>query len=156
MSGGFGAEETVITLDPAVLDVPLPQANEHTAALVLDQCRELLARRRARTGLAGQVRDVLVSRLVDPPDADEVARLLHVGSRTLRHRLAAEGTSYRALLAEVREHLAEELLITAGMPVEQIARRLGYAEVSSFSQAFRQWKGVGPREYRKRYPALSR
>ncbi|MFG2910811.1 helix-turn-helix transcriptional regulator [Kitasatospora sp. NPDC048286] len=149
MSGGFGAEETVITLDPAVLDVPLPQANEHTAALALDQCRELLARRRARTGLAGQVRDVLVSRLVDPPDADEVARLLHVGSRTLRHRLAAEGTSYRALLAE-------ELLITAGMPVEQIARRLGYAEVSSFSQAFRQWKGVGPREYRKRYPALSR
>ncbi|MEU1200354.1 AraC family transcriptional regulator [Streptomyces sp. NPDC005813] len=152
----FDAQETVIGLDPGLLDLPLPQANEHTAALALAQCRELLARRRARTGLAGRVRDVLVARLSDPPDADEVADLLHLGSRTLRHRLAAEDTSYRALLSEVREHMAEELLITAGLPVEQIARRLGYVEVSSFSQAFRRWKGVGPREYRRQHPALGR
>ncbi|MBV2155402.1 AraC family transcriptional regulator [Kitasatospora sp. SUK 42] len=153
---GFAAGETAIGFDPALLDLPLPQANEHTAALALAQCRELLARRRSRTGLAGRVRDVLVARLADPPDADEVAELLHLGGRTLRHRLSAEGTSYRALLAEVREHLAEELLITAGLPVEQVSRRLGYVEVSSFSQAFRRWKGVGPREYRRRYPTPSR
>ncbi|MEU1229159.1 AraC family transcriptional regulator [Streptomyces sp. NPDC005828] len=151
----FDAEETLIGIEPSRLDLPLPQANAHTEALALAQCRELLARRRARTGLAGRVRDVLVGLLPERPDADEVAARLHLATRTLRHRLAAEGTSYRALLSEVREHLAEELLITAGLPVEQIARRLGYVEVSSFSQAFRQWKGVGPREYRKRHPATS-
>jgi hypothetical protein len=103
----FDAEETVIAFDAGLLDAPLPQANEHTTALAQAQCRDLVARRRARTGLAGRVRDVLVTDLTDPPGAEEVARLLHVSGRTLRHRLAAEGTSYRALLDEVRQHVAE-------------------------------------------------
>lgn len=144
----FDAEETVIAFDPAELDAPLPQANELTTALAQEQCRELLERRRARTGLAGRVRDVLVTDLADPPGADEVARILHVSGRTLRHRLAAEGTSYRALLDEVRQHVAEELLISAGLSVEQVAYRVGYGDVSSFSHAFRRWNGVGPRAFR--------
>lgn len=144
----FDAAETVIAIDADLTTIHLPQANPHTTAIAVEQCRELLARRRARTGIAGHVRDQLVTHLADPPDADSVAAILHMSGRTLRKRLAAEGTSFRTLLDEVREHLAEELLITAGLPVEQIAHRLGYVEVSSFSQAFRRWKGVGPRAFR--------
>ncbi len=143
----FDAAETVAFVDPALLDRPLPQADAHAAALALAQCHELLARREARTGVAGRVRDQLLSRLVDPPHESEVAAALHLSDRTLRHQLASEGTSFRQLLAEVRERLAEELLVTGGLPVAEVARRLGYAEVSSFSQAFRRWKGVGPRAY---------
>jgi AraC-like DNA-binding protein len=144
----FDAEETVIAFDPALLDAPLPQANEHTTAIAQAQCRDLLTRRRARTGLAGRVRDVLANDLSDPPGADEVARVLHMSGRTLRHRLAAEGTSYRALLDEVRQHVAEELLIGAGLTVDQVAHRVGYGDVSSFSHAFHRWNGVGPRAFR--------
>lgn len=144
----FDAEETVIAFDPALLDAPLPQANEHTTALAQAQCRDLLTRRRARTGLAGRVRDVLATDLTNPPGADEVARTLHLSGRTLRHRLAAEGTSYRALLDEARQHMAEELLIRAGLSVEQVAHRVGYCDVSSFSHAFHRWNGVGPRAFR--------
>jgi AraC-like DNA-binding protein len=60
--------------------------------------------------------------------------------------------SFRGLLDEIREQLAEELLVTGGLPVAEVAGRLGYLEVSSFSQAFRRWKGVGPRAYRARQP----
>jgi AraC-like DNA-binding protein len=144
----FDAGETVMVFEPEVLDAPLPQANEHTTALAQAQCRDLLERRRARTGLAGRVRDVLVTNLSNPPGADDVARELHVSPRTLRHRLAAEGTSYRALLDEVRRHLADELLMSAGLSVEQVAYRLGYVDASSFSHAFHRWNGVGPRAYR--------
>ena len=49
---------------------------------------------------------------------------------------------------EIREQLAEELLVTGGLSVAEVAGRLGYREVSSFSQAFRRGKGVGPRAYR--------
>ena len=58
-------------------------------------------------------------------------------------------TRVRTLQEEVREALADELLITEGLPVAEIAERLGYSQVSSFTQAFRRWKGVGPREYRQ-------
>lgn len=145
----FGAPENAVAFDAALLDEPLPQASELTSALAVAQCRDLLNRRRARTGLAGQVREALFARLADPLSADEVAASLHVSGRTLQRRLAEEGTSFRELLNEVRERSAEELLVADGLPVADVARRLGYVEISSFSQAFRRWKGVGPRQFRK-------
>jgi AraC-like DNA-binding protein len=146
----FDADENVVVYEPTLLDVPLPQASEHTAALTQAQCRDLLERRRSRVGLSGQVRDLLLARPADPPDAARVAQSLHLSPRTLRHRLSAEGTSFRELLDEIRERLAEEMLITGGLTVAQTAERLGYVELSSFSQAFRRWKGMSPRAYRDR------
>lgn len=143
----FDAAETVARVDPTLLDRPLPQADLHATALAQQQCEQLLTRLQARAGVAGQVRSLLLARPADPPDESEVAASLHMSDRTLRHRLAGEGTSFRSLLDEVRERLAEELLVTGGLPVAEVARRLGYLEVSSFSQAFRRWKGVGPRAY---------
>lgn len=144
----FGAAETLCAFDTAVLDLPLPQANEVTQAMALAQLRDLLSERRARTGLAGEVRDILLGRLSEPPTATEVAARLHMSERTLRERLAKEDTSFRALLDEVRERLAEELLLKGNLPVAMVSERLGYVEVSSFSQAFRRWKGMGPRAWR--------
>lgn len=145
----FDAPETVWAINASLLDKPLPQANELTTTMALAQCRELMERRRARSGVSGQVRDILLGSLSDPPDAARVAAELHMSDRTLRLRLAEEGTSFRALLDELRERLAEELLFTNGLTVAETAERLGYLEVSSFSHAFRRWKGMGPRAYRR-------
>ena len=152
----FDAEENSVGLPPEILDVPLPQANENTTAMAQAQCRELLAKRLVRTGFAGQVRDHLVTRLAAPPDLERVAASMHMSDRTLRRRLADEGVSFRGLLDEIREQLAEELLVTGGLSVAEVAERLGYVEVSSFSQAFRRWTGVGPRAFRSRHGSLTR
>ena len=146
----FDAPQTVVALDPASLDLPLPQADELTAATTEAQCRALLEQRRGRAGTAGQVRDVLAGRPGDLPTVGQVAAQLALSERSLRRRLDAEGTSYRALADEVRETLAEELLRTGGLSVEQVARRLGYAETASFTHAFTRWKGVSPRTWVRR------
>ncbi|MBB3036918.1 AraC family transcriptional regulator [Hoyosella altamirensis] len=151
----FGADENTLVIDPLYLDEPLTQANEYARALAQSQCRDLLNQREARAGLSGQVRDLLLADPTQPLTLEEAARELHMSSRTVRRLLAAEGTSLRALTNEIREGLAEELLITGRMPVADVAHRLGYTEVSSFSQAFRRWKGLGPREYRARVSAGS-
>ncbi|MBJ8348657.1 AraC family transcriptional regulator [Antrihabitans sp. YC2-6] len=144
----FGADENVVLLPKDLIDRPLPQANEYTAALTQAQCRDLLEQRQARTGTSGQVRDLLLARPGSPPSSDQVARMLAISARTLRNRLAAEGTSFRGLLEEVRQRLAEEMLISGRLTVGETAERLGYVEISSFSQAFRRWHGMGPRAYR--------
>ncbi|MGZ0153503.1 AraC family transcriptional regulator [Kribbella sp. WER1] len=143
----FGAAQNVIAWDAALLDAALPQANAATLAMATAQCRELVQSRRARAGLAGRVRDLLLAEIAHPPNAGQVAARLYLSDRTLRERLAAEGTSFRGLLDEIRERLAEELLLK-GVPVTEIAQSLGYVELSSFSQAFRRWKGSSPRAYR--------
>jgi AraC-like DNA-binding protein len=147
----FGSSRNLAGLDASFLDLPLPQADELTAALTEQQCRALVESRRARTGAAGRVRDLLLRTPSMMPTVERVAADLHVSSRTLRRQLTAEGTSYRGLVEEVREALAEELL-RAALPVELVARRLGYAETASFTHAFHRWKGVSPRGWVARQP----
>jgi AraC-like DNA-binding protein len=143
------AGRTAIILARDSLDLPLPAADQHTAELCARQCAELLERRRTRRGTAGAVRSMLVRNPADMPSMDEVAEELRVDTRTLHRHLTGEGTSYRQLEAEVREGLAVELLSRTGLTVEEVARRLGYSEVASFSRAFKRWTGRPPSELRR-------
>lgn len=141
----FDAPFATVTIDASVLDLPLPQANPSIAAMYERQCAELVARRRERLGISGRVRDALVRRggLAGQP---EVAADLTMSIRTLRRRLAEEGTTFRELSEETFGLLAEELL-NAGFTVEQVAERLGYSSASAFTYAFKSWKGEPPGRY---------
>lgn len=146
----FGAAENRIVKDASgYLDRPLPGASEDVARQCEAQCQSMLARRHARDGLAGRLRDRMVARPGQWLDMETLAEGLHMTSRTLRRRLGEEGTSFRQLQEEVREALAEELL-ASGLTLEQVAEALGYGEVSNFIRACRRWKGVTPNQYRDR------
>ncbi|KAA0021659.1 AraC family transcriptional regulator [Antrihabitans cavernicola] len=140
----FDAASNISTFDIAYLDRPLRQGNRNTVALCEAQCRELVARRRKRSGIAGSVRDEL-TRIGDATvDMDSVAAELGMSSRTMRRRLDDAGTSFRALRDEVLATLAVEMLDTGVLSVEDVAVRLGYAESSSFIYAFKRWFGETP------------
>lgn len=151
----FDSPDTVLRLPPEILDLPLPQANAATARMCEAQCLALLESRAQRSGLAGRVRQRLLQSTGELPTAATVASELHVDRRTLHRRLSAEGTSFRRLVEEIRRTLAVELL-ESGFAVEQIARRLGYAETSGFTHAFTRWYGVPPRAHRAGPAARSR
>ena len=53
-------------------------------------------------------------------------------------------------MEEIREGVAIELLETAGLSVESVAERLGYAETASFIHAFTRWTGMSPGKFRRR------
>lgn len=144
----FGSPRSHLEFDLHLFAEPLPQANELMRQSCEDQCRALLARRQGRSGYAGRVRDRLLRTPGQMPDMDAIAADLNMTARHLRRLLTAEGTSYRALADEVRQALAEELLSTARMKMDEVAERLGYAERASFTHAFKRWKGVSPSAFR--------
>ncbi|MGZ6744748.1 MAG: AraC family transcriptional regulator ligand-binding domain-containing protein [Nocardioides sp.] len=151
--GGVGARleagptSARITFPASVLDRPLPQANPQTVAVCEALCRDVVARRRERTGLAREVRVLVAQALPTGAPMAGTAAALGLSERTLRRRLGEEGVRYQQLVDEVRESLARELLGT-GLLVEDVAQRLGYAEASSFIHAFRRWTGRTPAAYR--------
>ena len=146
----FGMPRNVFVFPSALLDLPLPQADALTAAMCERQCRDLLDRRQLRHGTGATVRSRLLQTAGYPPSMEDVADELNLDPRTLRRRLSNEGTSFRALLAEIRETLAVELLSNTGLTVEEVAIRLGYADTASFSHAFTRWRGKPPSHYRRR------
>lgn len=138
----FGAPRSLMAWHRSTLDVALPQSNVATARFYEQQCADIMQRRRSRGGVSGRVRELLI-RHGGVTDQARVAADLDVSVRTLRRRLADEGTTFRELSNETVGMLAEELLV-AGLTVENVAERLGYSSVSAFTSAFRSWKGQPP------------
>lgn len=110
----------------------MPTASPEAAAVLLRECAELLQRRQNHGELGARVREVLLRRAAEGPTQDQVAETLgEEGPRTGRSWPRRWGT------------MAGELL-DAGLPVERVAHRLGYADASSFSVAFQRWTGRTP------------
>ena len=134
--------------DPADWAAPLPQAHAETMRSCVDACTALLEGRMARRGTSARVRARLLERPDVKPTMAIVASDVHMEERTLRRHLAAEGTSFSELFDEVYETLATQLLALPSLTVEEVARRLGYADAPTFSHAFKRWTGVSPNAWR--------
>ncbi|WP_137972774.1 AraC family transcriptional regulator [Pseudomonas sp. F(2018)] len=145
----FGQAHNRFVFPRHLLDLPLAGAHPQAAQLCEEQCQRLLAKRSQHGGLAGRIRTLLLERPGRLPDMEQVASGLNMSSRTLRRRLDEEGSNFRLLLDEVRQALAEELLATGGLTLEEIAERLGYGEVSNFIHAFKRWNGQAPRQFQR-------
>jgi AraC-like DNA-binding protein len=146
-----GASANQIVLPRRVLDQSLPRANPVTAAMCEVMCRQRLDQqiRGLQTGaLSLRYRNTEADRA--PTSIGAFARLANVSERTLKRRLKAEGTSFRALSADSRRAMAETLLSDDRLSTADIAEKLGFSDLSSFSQAFKRWVGVAPSVYRKR------
>ncbi|MFC9896322.1 AraC family transcriptional regulator ligand-binding domain-containing protein [Nocardia sp. NPDC127579] len=138
-----GAEYHTVALEATELEQPMPMASPHIAVKFDRECGELLERRGLHQGVAGAVREMLMRQMTGRVSQEEVAAGLNLSLRTMRRRLAEEGTSYRQLCSETYGSLAEDLLST-GLTVEDVAFRMGYSGAPSFSNAFKQWRGVSP------------
>jgi len=141
----FEAARNALTFDSRLLGMRLPQANPITVAMCERACEDLMERRRARLSTAEWVRQYLaVVPTHTAPRLQQAADAMRVSDRTLKRRLMDEGTSFSALLAEVRGRQAQELLADESLSVTDVALRMGFSDLSSFSQTFKRWFGCAP------------
>lgn len=82
------------------------------------------------------------------PRKEQVAADLGMTERTLHRRLQDEGTNWQALVDQVRDDLARNLLRNTATSQADIAERLGYADTRSFQRAFKRRCGCTPAAWR--------
>jgi AraC-like DNA-binding protein len=89
---------------------------------------------------------------------DVVADQFNLHPKTLQRRLAEEGTTFAALVDQVRKDAADRYLRNTGISLTHLARELGYAEQSVLTRSCKRWFGTGPAAYRDRtrMPAMAR
>ena len=83
------------------------------------------------------------------------ARALMSPRSFARHFRAATGTTPRAWLLAQRLQRAEELLEGADLPVEEVARRVGFGSAAALRDQFVRRRGVPPRDYRRAFRAAA-
>ncbi|GAA0594457.1 GlxA family transcriptional regulator [Streptomyces crystallinus] len=90
--------------------------------------------------------------LHEPLPVTELARRAMMSPRSFARRFAAAtGTTPHAWLRNLRLGSAEELLETTDLPVEEIARRVGYGSAAVLREQFVRRRGVPPRSYRRAF-----
>jgi AraC-like DNA-binding protein len=81
-------------------------------------------------------------------DRATIARGLHVSGRTLHRRLAGEQVTFTQLREATLWEVAETLLANPAVSVKTVALTVGFADVASFSKAFKRRAGSSPTRYR--------
>ena len=145
----FEGEANEVVLDTAARQTPMSGEDAHLAAIV----REYAERRQSAfssEATADAVRLVVSETMhLGEVALASVAERLDTTERTLRRRLAAENTSFQALVDEVRFDVAKSYLERGDMTTDEIALLLGFSEVSAFYRAFRRWYGGTLSAYRQ-------
>ncbi len=139
----FGRPAALLRVPSSLLSRPLHGVDGTLRARALD----FLSRRAPEPGPAvtARVRVVLDQALgTGSAELADVARVLAVHPRTLQRALAAEGTTFAAVLDEVRRSRARTYLTTTDMPLAQVSDLLGFAEQAVLTRCARRWWGRTP------------
>ncbi|MFO0734682.1 MAG: AraC family transcriptional regulator ligand-binding domain-containing protein [Labilithrix sp.] len=153
----FEAPVYELRYDAAILDFPVPRSDPRLGAYLLEAAEAMKSRVEEARSQADAMFPERVAREVRRRLAVEetiliepVARALGTSVRALQRTLGDHGTSYRNLLDVERRRMAELLLASTRTSVAEVASTLGFAEIASFSRAFKRWTSTSPASFRRR------
>jgi AraC-like DNA-binding protein len=144
----FGGKRDALVFDGQWLDHPLEKSEVATSNVFAHQCKAISESLRKTFSLREHVRSLVFNWKEAPKSLEEVAQALHTTPRTLQRKLRAEGVGYKELVEDVRINVAMEYLQTTQLTIDAISARIGYADSSSFSHAFKRCSGKTPSAYR--------
>ncbi len=145
----FNSERNLMFFKIEHMQHELLTANSIDAETATEACEVELIRAKETLTSTDRVIDLIRFYLDTNPSSKDISKHMNTTERTLRRKLAEEGTSYRVLLRKIREETARYYLDQTQLQVAQIALKLGYGETSNFRAAFKGWTGKSPREWRK-------
>jgi AraC-like DNA-binding protein len=144
----FNANLTRARFPLEYLDRAIDYADEGIAAMCAEQCEHILQHLDLGHGLIAEVHRQLAAVPGQVPRMDELAKHFFVDARTLRRRLLSEGTTYRDVVTEFRLALAQRYLAETGLPANEIAALVGYADSANLYRTFRQAFDMTPQQFR--------
>jgi AraC family transcriptional regulator of adaptative response / methylphosphotriester-DNA alkyltransferase methyltransferase len=102
-----------------------------------------------RRALFEDAAEIVRSEYPQPLALDDVARRVASSRRQLQRAFAEAGeTTFRTYLQKVRMIRAAQLLRHDAMPVNRVARAVGYRQPAQFAKAFRRHHGAPPSAFR--------
>ncbi|MCC6245820.1 MAG: AraC family transcriptional regulator ligand-binding domain-containing protein [Gemmatimonadaceae bacterium] len=141
----FASGQNAILLDPSYEFTELVPGPSHVTRVLAQhadaQLVALAQQRSCRGRLESELRALLHTGEVN---IAHVARRLAMSRQTLYRRLKSEGVTYEHVLETLRCEIATAALHDEGVSVREVALRVGFADATAFSRAFKRWTGRSP------------
>lgn len=147
----FNAPETALYLKPEKLSSKLKHGNVNlfnyvkTHLSVVQKQIDIFKEPREMTMLRSAAAENVIAGVFTTA---AVAAAANMSLRTAQRISSEHGTSVQALIDNVREKRAKELLVDGRNELSAISFILGYSDERSFRRAFRRWTGKSPSDFR--------
>jgi AraC-like DNA-binding protein len=145
----FKAAQNALVFSKSDMDLPFVTYNADLLATIAPQLEAELAQQLAQQTFREQAKGILKQLLAGQrPGIQDLARELHLSTRTLQRRLTEQSITFQRLLDEARRELARHYLLHSSRELNETAYLLGYEDANSFFRAFHQWEGTTPGQWR--------
>lgn len=145
----FKAAQNALVFSKADMELPFVTHNADLLATVAPQLEAELAQQLAQKTFSEQAKGILKQLVVGKrPGIQDLARELHLSTRTLQRRLTEQGLTFQRLLEDARRELARHYLLYSSRELNETAYLLGYEDANSFFRAFHEWEGTTPGQWR--------
>jgi AraC-like DNA-binding protein len=146
----FKAAQNAIVFSKSDIELHFVTYNADLLATVAPQLEAELSEQLAQKNLKEQAKGILKQLLAGQrPGIQDLARELHLSTRTLQRRLTEQGITFQQVLDEARRELAHHYLLHSSRELNETAYLLGYEDANSFFRAFHQWEGISPGHWRE-------
>src|SRR3981189_3208132 len=141
----FKATQNALIFSKSDIELPFVTYNADLLATVAPQLEAELTEQLAEKTFTEQAKGILKQLLAGQrPGIQDLARELHLSTRTLQRRLTEHGITFQRLLDEARHELARHYLLHSSRELNETAYLLGYEDANSFFRAFQHWEGTTP------------
>jgi len=145
----FKSSMNALVINRSALDIHIPAANRELLALFEDYAAGLLVKVTESDSLANRARRLIIKHLRgETPTIEEIAGKLVMSVRSLQLKLKEEGTTFSAILDEIRRDLAIQYLRDNKTSIAEISYLLGFSEPSVFHRSFKKWTNSTPAKFR--------
>jgi len=145
----FNANQNALIFGKADMELPFVTHNAELLAMIAPQLDAELTEQLGHKTFGEQAKGILKRLLAGQrPGIHDLARELHLSTRTLQRRFTKQGLSFQLLLEEARRELARHYLLHSALELNETAYLLGYEDANSFFRAFHQWEGTSPGQWR--------
>ncbi|MDD9934305.1 MAG: AraC family transcriptional regulator [Myxococcales bacterium] len=145
----YRREWNAIVIPAFALDMELATARPELHTLLVSVAEERLARVSQQRAFSLRVRQLALAHVAEGCSLDDIAGMLRMSPRTVRRKLAAEGSSYSDIVDAVRRERALDLLDEGNLTVSEVSYALGFAHPPTFQRAFHRWFGTAPGALRR-------
>jgi AraC-like DNA-binding protein len=144
----FNRARNRMSLESRWLKAPLRGYDPVTCIAVRGEISALIKRPQGRHDLIESLANQLRFGIEEQTRQDELARMINLSGRSVRRRLATQGTNFRTLRDDARHERAIDLLKNSTMSIAEIAQAVGYSDARAFRRAFQRWTGHLPSSVR--------
>lgn len=143
----FAKPKNRVIFPASMVALSQPLADVDAYANAVQECRIQLEKRQALNKFGNHIYEELMLEKDSLPTLEQIAKKLHLSSRTVRRRLESENICYRELVDRACFEKAVEWLRKDEMPITQVAYQLGYNDCANFTRAFKRISGKTPSEF---------